>query len=936
MAKLLTNTSYRSVDGTAYRIEMYDNNSTPSSTDSEVELSPEGFTIQWEGDTESPSPAFLPSAMSITMFLNEVQHSHFTAAVYDEAEYNVVVKLFRTDENDNEFLEWAGLVLPDSFTEVIEEGYIQCSMRAIDGLASLKNVNFVDDSGNKYYGEKTAVEWLYECLKRIPTHNYMFDNLALEGFITEYMLLRPNTSTYTTWDNSVGVLGAFSLHSGNLYRPEINEARDRKEYELQKAPDRTPILPVYEILHNILSSMGATLCLSEGHWHIFDRERVINQGHDAAANKHQWFFDGVWASTPEALTSPNDFDADKKNMLRGATRRGMYAIRTAVQKFVKGGSDLIWAAGRGYQVAGIINSVSTFNDKIWRIERAPSPSLDGLEDYNGNYFPTIFLPHTKAHGPLRGQSPHMPEDGNVGGLVISNGTNGGVVTVHLAGSVSYTPYRDSGVGQTSLYRQIIEVSDGVHSFRFRRRMRTYPYGSSGFAITSNITGVFTKEYVPRYLETGFWVRDDDARYETAWFDVMIGNDIEVHESGDNDEFLGTDFTTKTFYTPPLTKVSPDYDNELVFDSNRNYYDWRFKHPITMPSEADGVGVGLDITSMRLWNPQYLEIANTSTYCMQRLPLIGTSIDVPLTVAGDRSGFLYTSGLWTTAFATETEQGWAGTPRTGRSKTNHFELSTIEVFVGDATSLFDLMSYATPPTPKGTEVMKLETTALGATTINSGNRTFGRWLATHHSGGDAEDNLTFSPFNEPSTVFNSMGQYVTNAAIQIRGDIRSVISGTVIVNGAAYGKNLLRPYRQFVTDKFGAGTTEWYTPLRMSYSGDGKQTVEAISSGTFARKPSTDETVIEGFTSGPPSSGSGGGIEPVGGGDKLRAWNKLTEAVDVTEHIDTSAFTGTITLNEIETAVDKIQTTAPITDADLGGGGTTSTFGDLFPMFIKRN
>ena len=262
MAKLLTNTSYKSVDGTAYRIEMYDNNSSPASTDSEVELSSEGFTIQWEGDTESPSPSFLPSAMNITMFLNETQHSHFTAAVYDEAEYNVVVKLFRTDENDNEFLEWAGLVLPESFTEVIEDGYTQCSMKAVDGLASLKNVNFLDDGGSMYTGNKTAVEWLYECLKRIPTYNYMFTNLALEGFITEYMLIRPNTIPHPVWANSVGVLGSFEINARSLYRQEILEARERKDYELIKAPPQSSIVPVYEVLHNILASMGATLCLS--------------------------------------------------------------------------------------------------------------------------------------------------------------------------------------------------------------------------------------------------------------------------------------------------------------------------------------------------------------------------------------------------------------------------------------------------------------------------------------------------------------------------------------------------------------------------------------------------------------------------------------------------------------------------------------------------
>ena len=931
MAKLLTNTSYKSVDGTVYRIEMYDNNSSPVSSGSEVELSPEGFTIQWEGDTESPSPAFLPSAMSITMFLNEVQHGHFTSAVYDEAEYNVVVKLFRTDENDNEFLEWVGLVLPESFTEVIEDGYIQCSMRAIDGIAALKNINFVDDAGDQYFGTKTMIEWLYECLKRVPTYAYMFNNLALEGFITEYMLLRPNTATYSAWANSIGVMGSYEIHSANLYRQEISESRDRKDYELVKAPAQSPIIPVYEVLHNIVSSMGATLCLSEGHWHLFDRERVINQGHTSAANKHQWFFDGVWASTTQTLTSPNDFDADNKNMLRGATRRGMYAIRTAVQKFLSGGSDLVWRSGMGSEPTDLTPADTFYNQKIWHILKIySSSSLVGVEPY----FPATGVAHTREIPHLRGDSQFMPDDGIIGGLALANGTDGGQFTMHLSGNASYDTFPTTFCGTTSLYRQFIEASDGTNSFRFRRRMRTYPYSSNGTYVSSDISGVSAR-YVARYLESGFWVKDTDARYETAYFDIMIGNDDTVHEWGSSDEFLGTQYTSTTFYTPPGTTVSPDNDNELIHAPDRSSYTWRFKHALPFPSEADGVGVGADIVSMRFWNPQYLEIANVSQYAKARNSS-GTTIDVPLTVALDRTDFLYEVGVFATAFSTKTEQGWTGTPRTNYSNTDKFQLSGMEVYVGDGTETWDILSYATPTTPKGTEVMKLETTALGATTINSGNRTFGRWLATHHLGGGAEDNLIFSPFNEPATTYGSMGEYVTNSAIQVRGDIRTVISGTVIVNGAAYGKNLLRPYRQFVTDKFGAGSTEWYTPLRMSYSGNGQQTVEAISSGTWTRKPSSETDVVSGFTGGADGVGSGGGIEPVGGGDKLRAWNKLLGAIDVTEHIDTSAFTGTITLNEIETAVDKIQTTAPITDADLGGSGTTSTFGDLFPMFIKRN
>jgi len=943
MAKRITNTSYKAQDGTSWRMELWDDTALPIGTSFELELAESGFSLSWEGDRDAPSPALLPSSLSFTCYPKGiVQANAITNVVYGDDEYAMVVKLYRTDDLDNEHLEWTGVVLPDSFSEVIEDGYVEMSMRAVDGLAMLKTVDFVDDSLNRYSGDGTAIYWLHQCLKKVPTYNYTFSNLALDMFLDERMIVRPNTAAYATWPDTASVLDNYVLDANCLYSDSISASREKKDYETIRPQRELRFQSTYEVLHSIVSSFGATLTFGKGRWHLFDRERVINLADDAAANYFSWYYDTEWLSTPQTLEDAQDFDGDGKHLLRGATRSGLQAVYAAHKQFTNGGSDLIWRSGVGYDDRELRRALNYVPVPIMTFDN--TVNLQALDTryapfvgFDGNAYHTQEVENLAVYS-------NMPDDGVISGISLSNADDGGEFTLHTSGFATFGDEASNlAFGTTGLYRQIVEVSDGTYTFRLRRRMRTAPYDTSG---TEQYVGIdlgagVNWGYTPRYYEEGFWVRDDDARYETAWFELMIGNDPDILEDGTTEQFLEEWFTGSTkHHTPPLLKTAGDPvggAEELIPDDDRGHFVWRFKETIPMPSVADGATASTEYTTMKVWNPQYLEIAGRTLYAASRTSG-GVAQDVKLTVALDQAQFELDTGNYNTGYASATTQGFQGIWETASRLTKKFQLSGLEIFTGDGTIEYDIDTFSTLATAKGSEVLQLPSTALGATFTNSGNRAFNRWRAFHTN--DAfdtlEDNLIFSPFNESGQTMNSMGAYAVNRAMQVRGGARAILSGTSISNGAAYGAEMLRPYIPFKTAQFSSGAgVEYFTPMRTTFTGEGRQQFEAISSGGYIYKPISGSDYTTAFD-GPSAGGGGGTVGPQtdGGKDKY-VISKVNTNTAVTEHIDASGMTGTILITEIQDKIDKVQTTNPITDDDLGGGGATTKFGDLFPIFIKR-
>lgn len=65
-------------------------------------------------------------------------------------------------------LEWTGYITPEFYQEpYIFEPYV-ITIKAIDGLGELKNKDFLQDSGEEYFGSMSVIKIISECLKKIP------------------------------------------------------------------------------------------------------------------------------------------------------------------------------------------------------------------------------------------------------------------------------------------------------------------------------------------------------------------------------------------------------------------------------------------------------------------------------------------------------------------------------------------------------------------------------------------------------------------------------------------------------------------------------------------------------------------------------------------------------------------------------------------------
>ena len=82
----------------------------------------------------------------------------------------------------------------------------------------------------------------------------------------------------------------------------------------------------------------------------------------------------------------------------------------------------------------------------------------------------------------------------------------------------------------------------------------------------------------------------------------------------------------------------------------------------------------------------------------------------------------------------------------------------------------------------------------------------------------------------------------------------------------------------------------------------------------------------------PFAGNGGASDDTGFDSYIGT--KTASIEDVTEHFDALGMTGQITVTEIQDKINKVQTTNPITDDDLGGGGDTAG-SDLLQIFLEK-
>ena len=899
MARRLVNTTIKNQRDT-FTFELFDMSSDSVDLDYIVEFDQPGFEINWRGD-EDDSP-IIPSTMSWTMYLNETQRGAIMPVVFSENEFDLCV---RVKKGNNVF--WCGIVHAERASEVIGDGTIAVSLQASDGLGMLSNISWKQANGDRYSGQMKLRDALWGALGKLP-HTSLIAGTG-GAVLVEHALNRPLTQnggelfSHSALDsNSYGVMDYMQLNPSTIYYSNEEEERTVRgqKWGAVKRFNPDELVDSNLVVKDIMASLGASICFAEGKWHVFDKTYNFMADENDTYRAHEWYVTAsneldTYAGIQSTEYSTNRYDKGalgyagqtqynshpRYDFLRGIARKAVHAVRGVTQKHTRAGSDLLYANGIGYHDSKqrpVWETGQGFDKpllRLTRFNRQAAANRDFVE-YIGFFMDGDDLSYDGLFNTRN-------RDRQVDELSIPNGANEGGIRVHLSGNVRYTHKNIFGNqntwGSLMIYKQRFEVYDGTNWYRLSRPVRTQRYDTGGLDTQVNIQGAGGGTYTPKYWDDAEWIIDTDPKYTYAWLDVPLGINNSIIEEGTVTKFLQTDFPNTDFYTPPLTKLASDSDNVLDKDNDRNTYVWRHDFVYETP-QASGTIQSIKVSEPVLeeWHGEHGPNANRNSS--------GTALDIGTNVG--------TPAYRTRSTATTTD-GVGNKP----NSVEHFQLSGLEVMFGDGTNEFDQFSTAFPATPQGRQIMNLNGTRFGASFVNTGASTHGRYTSSDFvSPTTQEDNLKFqSPLG--GDIEENLSALVCRNMLDVRGKVRQSVTGAAQLSYEDSSfEQTLYPFSRLITDQLDT-TTRMIIPTDVSYTmTGGVQRVTGFFRTASAEANIGGTTEVENDTTRGPLPAKGNMEKPSG--------------TDLSDFLHDEATTNTGT-----------------------GGGGGGQFGDIFPIFIKR-
>lgn len=477
---------------------------------------------------------------------------------------------------------------------------------------------------------------------------------------------------------------------------------------------------------------------------------------------------------------------------------------------------------------------------------------------------------------FKGESP-MPLSGKIDNIIIPNLENDGKIRFRIGGKCVHS-FAFTG---NTIFRFRFQVSDGTNTWRLRRLVRTLNYTSTGTPFSVDVDGA--ADLRPKFYENYSWVRDDESDYGVAFIEYMIGSDPNILVEGNTTPFLTDDFPDVDFYTPVGTKLQNNSTNVLVNaesgagspDYSRYDFTFRIDEVFETPSSlADGLGGNITSLTITQWS---LKSSKTSSVYHSYYNSNGDVVTITSLSDGDNDVY--------------------------DLDPNFFQLNAAAVWGNDGVTGSSKMAITYTDEANGSEVLSLQTTSVGSSYTNLSAGSNGRlWGVTPSS--SIEDNVKVVPKYELTEEYDDSLEYCTSMACKLFRKTSHTVNGSIFRNKSTNRFVApIYPWQRFAYKGLnGDGVTEYFMPMSLSISlTDRQQTIEAIRVGV--------EKVIK------PTDG------------KIYDYDSI-ERLPSNKSADDSI------VKAAASKANLVQTTSPITDADLGGG--TAEIDQLFPIFMSRN
>lgn len=178
--------------------------------------------------------AFKPSEARLSLLCKEDGDPYVSLFTTDPMRYKL--EIYREVSLGNSRCEWVGYLTAGTYAQDYANPPYRISLRATDGIALLKNIEYLDTDGKRYEGISTIAEIVKNILSRISSSRIVYD----------------------IYDNIV----VPEQNAPSAYRIAI----DAKSIYAAVGAGKTP--SCYDVLDNILTTLQLQLFQSEAVWHI--------------------------------------------------------------------------------------------------------------------------------------------------------------------------------------------------------------------------------------------------------------------------------------------------------------------------------------------------------------------------------------------------------------------------------------------------------------------------------------------------------------------------------------------------------------------------------------------------------------------------------------------------------------------------------------------
>lgn len=192
------------------------------------------LTITYGAMDDGEFVAFKSSEARLSLLCKEANDPYMSLFTTDPMQY--ILKIYREVSPGNSICEWAGYLAAGTYTQDYANPPYRISLRATDGIALLKNIEYLDAEGKKYEGVSTVDDIIRDILSRISSMRIKYnihDNIVLP---------------------EQGVSSAYHI------------AIDAKSIYAAVGAEKTP--SCYDVLENILATLQLQLFQSESAWHV--------------------------------------------------------------------------------------------------------------------------------------------------------------------------------------------------------------------------------------------------------------------------------------------------------------------------------------------------------------------------------------------------------------------------------------------------------------------------------------------------------------------------------------------------------------------------------------------------------------------------------------------------------------------------------------------